>query len=337
MTTTATDFSARLADLHLVPLWHLDEEILPPEPTPSAEPSCWRYPDVRRALLDSVAVADGEVERRVLLLVNPGLGGRVATTPTLVAGVQLLLPGEVARAHRHTAAAVRFVIEGRGAHTVTDGTRTRMEPGDLVVTANWAWHDHGSESDEPVLWLDGLDLPLVRSLQVGFFEPYPQPRQPVVDESPSGSGSLPAGLRLPTDPDRLHPPVVRHSWSATHRALVGLADDPSHAGDMVTLDYVNPVTGGPLTPTIGCRAHLLRPGQASRRRRETASAVVHVVRGEGRSWIGDAVVEWSAGDVFVVPGWSPAVHANRSTSEPAFLVAMTDEPALRALGLYRCA
>ncbi len=319
MATTATDFDARLAGLRVVPLWRLAEEILPPEPAPSALPWHWSYPAVRSALLESASVpaTDPDArERRVLLLANPGLGGRAATTPTLVAGVQLLLPGEVARAHRHTTAAVRFVIEGRGAHTVTGGERVPMAPGDLVLTPNWAWHDHESESGEPVLWLDGLDLPLVRSMQVGFFERHPQERQPV-------------------DPNR-HTGTVHYPWAATHEALLERA--ASSTGDgMVTVDYVNPVTGGPVTPTVGCRAHLLRPGGTSRRRQETASAVMHVVRGEGVSVVGDSEVAWSEGDVFVVPGWAPAAHANRSGREAAILVAVTDEPALRALGLYRSA
>jgi gentisate 1,2-dioxygenase len=334
MTTTATNpsvpgFDSRLADLHLVPLWRLADEILPPEPTPSAHPAHWRYADVRDALFESARAEAGEeeaeaaeaAERRVLLLVNPGLGGRVATTPTLVAGLQLLLPGEDAPTHRHTAAAVRFVIEGRGASTVVDGVRTPMEPGDVVLTPNWSWHDHHGGRGEPVVWLDVLDLPLVRSLQVGFFERPAEPCSPpatATDQDPS-------------------PLVVSYPWSVAHRALVARADGAPGTDGMVTLDYADPVTGGPVTPTLGCRAHLLRPGRTSRRRQETASAVVHVVQGEGESRIGDVDVAWSEGDVFVVPGWAPTVHANRSESAPALLVAVTDEPALRALDLYRCA
>ena len=43
-----------------------------------------------------------------------------------------------------------------------------MEPGDLVITPPMRWHDHGHEGTEPVIWLDGLDIPLVRSLDAAW-------------------------------------------------------------------------------------------------------------------------------------------------------------------------
>ncbi len=335
--TVSLDFYERVAALGLAPLWRYGRELLPAEPDPSAVPAHWRYHDVRDALLAAGSVVDtSEAERRVLLMLNPGLRPAVATTPALVAGVQLLLPGEVARAHRHTTAAVRFVIEGHGAHTVTDGERTSMEPGDLVLTPSWTWHDHESEAAEPVLWLDVLDLPLVRGLEVGFFELHDDLRQRItkpVDHSKRRFGQ--GTLRPPMEWDRQHSPVVNYPWSHTRRALLAAeAGDGAQTG-MTTLDYVNPLTGGPVTPTIGCRASVLQPGRASRRGRETASGVVHVVEGHGVSVIGDTEVAWSRGDIFVVPGWAEAVHANDDDSEPAMLFTVTDEPVLRALGLYR--
>jgi hypothetical protein len=73
-----------------------------------------------------------EAERRVLVLENPGLRGASSITRTLYAGLQLILPGEVAPSHRHTQSALRFVLEGKGAYTAVDGERASMHPGD-----NW--------------------------------------------------------------------------------------------------------------------------------------------------------------------------------------------------------
>ena len=89
-----------------------------------------------------------EAERRVLILENPGLPGQSRITNSLFAGLQMILPGEVAPAHRHTPSALRFIIEGHGAYTAVEGERTLMEPGDFVITPPWTWHDHGNESDQ---------------------------------------------------------------------------------------------------------------------------------------------------------------------------------------------
>lgn len=337
--STILSFRRRLSSLSVAPLWEHARELLPSEPQPSAVPFAWSYRGVQSALEEvSATMTTEDAERRVLLLANPGLDPLLATTPTLLAGVQMLLPGEVALAHRHTAAAVRFVIEGTGAYTVTDGERTQMAPGDLVMTPSWTWHDHENEGTDPVLWLDGLDVPLVRALEAGFFELHPQPRQPVtkpLDDSKRRfvhATLLPPGGRSTTST-----PVVNYPWAATERALVAAADagDRATDGDLVTLAYANPLTGGAVTPTIGCRAHLLRPGGTTAPRRETASSIFHVVRGAGTSVVDGTPLAWSDKDVFAVPGWAAVVHTNASSSEPALLFSLTDEPAIRALGLYR--
>ncbi|HEX2273238.1 MAG TPA: cupin domain-containing protein [Acidimicrobiales bacterium] len=332
-------FRRRIDNLSLAPLWEHARELLPPEPRPSAVPFVWGYEAVRSALDEASATMTTEdAERRVLLLRNPGLDPLLATTPTLLAGVQMLLPGEVALAHRHTAAAVRFVVEGTGAYTVTDGERTQMAPGDLVMTPSWTWHDHENEGAEPVLWLDGLDVPLVRALETGFFELHPQPRQPVTKPVDDSKRRFVHATLLPRGG---HPsastPVVSYPWAVTERALLAGADDPALRSTMVTLDYVNPLSGGAVTPTLGCRAHLLRPGGTTLPRRETSSSIFHVVRGAGTSIVDGTALAWSEKDVFAVPGWAEVAHTNASPSEPALLFSLTDEPAIRALGMYRSA
>jgi gentisate 1,2-dioxygenase len=117
-------------------------------------------------------------ERRALQLFNPGLAAagrrRIISSPPS----QVLLPGEVARAHRHTPTAIRFIIEGSGAYTAVDGERVYMEPGDLILTPSWSWHDHGNETKDRIVWMDGLDIPLIASLEAMFFQFYEQPQVP---------------------------------------------------------------------------------------------------------------------------------------------------------------
>jgi gentisate 1,2-dioxygenase len=118
-----------------------------------------------------------EAERRVLVLENPGLRGQSKATTDLYAGVQLVLPGEVAPAHRHSQSALRLVLEGNGAHTSVNGERTPMHYGDFILTPPMTWHDHGNESGEPMFWLDGLDIPIVQFLDASFAEHHDQDEQ----------------------------------------------------------------------------------------------------------------------------------------------------------------
>jgi gentisate 1,2-dioxygenase len=111
-----------------------------------------------------------EAERRVLILENPGLRGQSKVTTSLFAGIQMVIPGDVAPAHRHSQSALRFILEGKGAFTAVDGERTVMEPGDFVITPSMTWHDHGNETNEPMFWLDGLDIPMVQFFDASFAE-----------------------------------------------------------------------------------------------------------------------------------------------------------------------
>jgi gentisate 1,2-dioxygenase len=160
-----------LQPLSLAPLWTQYRAMLTPTPQGKARPYLWRYAELRPHLLcTGELISTREAERRVLMLMNPGLEGQAAATSTLFAGMQLILPGEIARAHRHSPSALRVVVEGCGAYTAVDGERCLMEPGDLILTPSWSWHDHGNETTEPMIWLDGLDLPLLKALDVIFTE-----------------------------------------------------------------------------------------------------------------------------------------------------------------------
>ena len=154
-------------------LWNVLAEQMTDYPKPRALPFLWRYRDVRPLLFRAGELVTPErANRRVVCLVNPTLKHLCAATSTLLANIQMVLPGEVAPAHRYTAAALRFVMEGGGAYTAVDGERTIMRPGDLVLTPNWTWHDHGNESGQPIIWQDGLDVPLVNAVDGMFFEAY---------------------------------------------------------------------------------------------------------------------------------------------------------------------
>src|SRR5512143_1984917 len=208
---------------HIYGLWELASQMTA-HPEPKAIPYMWPW-----SQLEPIVKASGEMvpvgdERRALQLFNPGLGGRWATTNNLIAAVQLLLPGEVARAHRHTPTAIRFIMEGDGAYTSVDGERVYMTPGDLILTPSWSWHDHGNDTDRPVVWLDGLDIPLVQALNAMFFQFYDQ-RQVPVSKPRNASVQLHGhGNLQPTwvKERPLSSPLLLYSWETTSASLASL-------------------------------------------------------------------------------------------------------------------
>ncbi|HTW85358.1 MAG TPA: cupin domain-containing protein [Candidatus Sulfotelmatobacter sp.] len=289
------------------PLWTNMHAIVPPVPRPKGVAHVWRYGAIR-PLLDRAGrlVSAEDAERRVFMLTNPTLKAPY-TTDTLYAGLQLILPGEVARAHRHTSFALRFIVEGEGAYTAVGGEKVLMGRGDLVLTPSFEFHDHGNESDRPMVWLDGLDIPLFHFFPANFAEPWTQPRFP--------SEPAPADSRL------------RFPWAQMQARL----DD---AGGTVELPYEDKRAGGPIARTTAASALRLQPGVPTATVRETSSAIYHVVRGSGRTRVGDQVLEWKERDTFCVPSWQPYAHETDG-GEAAYLFRYDDAPAFRALGMYR--
>ena len=164
------DYYAQLRAQNVTPAWIGGGISI--EPRSKAVPFLWHWRDLRpQAMRAAQLVGTQQAERRVLRLNNPELTG--VASNTLVANIQIVMPGEIAKAHRHSAAALRLIIEGRGGYTVVNGERVPMFPGDLVLTPNWSWHDHANDTDAPMIWLDGLDTPLVRMLEAGFHEEIP--------------------------------------------------------------------------------------------------------------------------------------------------------------------
>lgn len=339
MTDAPEDAYQAIARLGTAPLWRYYGNLFPAQPRSAAVPYVWRYADLRPYLLHFADVLSlDEAERRVLMLVNPGLADPPATTRTLYAGIQVILPGETAQAHRHTSGAFRFIIEGAGAYTTVNGERVHMRPGDLLLTPGWHWHDHAHNGEGPMLWLDGLDFPLVNALDAGFFELYGERTQKAdVPDDLSSRQFIHGRLTPAWDPQPSpNSPIGNYPWAETQRAFTAIADDAAGSdADGVVLEYTNPWTGGPVMPTISCRIARLRPGFRGAARRQTPGTIYHVVRGEGVTIVDGTRLEWGEHDVFAVPGWALYEHANTSSSHDAILFSYSDAPALTALGLYR--
>lgn len=316
-------------------LWQVMSDIITGEPKSACRPYLWRYHTARRHLMESGSLITArEAERRVLILENPGLRGQSRITTSLYAGLQLVLPGEVAPAHRHSQSALRFIMEGSGGHTAVDGERTLMEVGDFVITPPWTWHDHGNESDTPMVWLDGLDIPMVSFFDCSFAEPYPDDEQPVT--RPKGDSLARYGANmLPVDHDSKSPvsPVFNYPYARTREALETMRRrqewDPCHG---LRMRYVNPNSGGYAMPTIATFMQLLPEGFSTDRYRSTDATVFTVVEGNGRSVVDGVELEWGPRDIFVAPSWKWITH---QVEEDAVLFSFSDRVAQKQLGLWR--
>ncbi len=313
--------------------WSLGMEGLPPYSKTAVEPYLWKWADVYESLLRAgEAITLEQSERRVVRLVNPGLRERPFATHTLQISFQYVKPGENARAHRHTPAALRFVLQGNGAYTTVNGQRCVMAPGDLILTPKLSWHDHSNESKEPMLWLDGLDFPLIEALHQVMQERYAERRQPIEKDSEEVINKLGAALRHGIPLSGFH----HYKWRDTDEALHAVLADPANRDrfDGYVLEYKNPFTQGPTMTTIQCAVQLLPAHEETESHRHTSTVIYHVFRGKGSTMIGERRFEWEQGDSFVVPVWHAHRHRSRSP-ETAILFSMSDAPVLKALDLYR--
>jgi len=326
----AADFLAAMEKNAILPLWDRYHDLLPSEPKAPDKPFLWRW-DELQGLIERAArdVTMDKAERRVLMLVNPAFGGKAITTTNLFAGIQILEPGESARPHRHTASALRLIIEGEGGSTIVDGQDCPMEPGDLILTPNWAWHEHVNRGKRRVVWLDGLDMPLAAHLGAIFAEGGGglSANTAAVGDAAFAQAGLTPAIALHETP---HSPMFRYPWSTV---LSALAAAPEHPDGSRRVHYTNPVDGGPVIPTMDCYAWRLARGAATARCRSTANAVCLAVEGEGVSSIGSETFRWQKHDVFTVPYWNWMSH--RATSAAAHLFIFTDREVLSRVGLLR--
>lgn len=331
---------ADMSPHHLTPLWEVLHALVPPQPRTPCAPAFWSYGTVRPYLMRAgSAITAEEAVRRVLILENPALRGHSAITQSLYAGLQLILPGEVAPSHRHTQSALRFIVEGQGAYTAVDGERTTMRPGDFIITPSWTWHDHGNDADAPVVWLDGLDIPLIRFLDAGFAENGSLASQAVT--RPEGTALASYGHNMvpvrSASPFGSTSPIFSYPYDRSRDALDQLERHHAiDAWDGVKLRYINPLTGGSPMPTMQTFMQRLPQGFEGKAWRQTDGAVYSVVEGRGEVVVGedDQAVTFPFGprDHFVVPAWHTA---RLRSSEGCVLFSFSDRPVQQVLGIHR--
>lgn len=302
---------------------------------PEIEPFLWRWSEVQPLVLKSgdIVTPDRDVERRTMRLATPGLDR--GTTHTMVAALQLLLPGETAPAHRHTPTAIRWILTGNGAYTTVEGDKCYMEPGDLILTPSWTWHDHSNEGTEPMIWLDGLDVPLVGYLRANFYEAFPEDTQPITGVGDSIRKYASGALRPVWGEQELpYSPLWHYKWDKTYDALKGLSELGSDPFDDVAMEFSDPTTGRPVLRSMTCWAQLLRPGINTKAHRHTSSKVYQVFQGEGHTVIDGKRFDWTEGDFFVVPSWAWHEHASAPDTE-SVLFSIQDTPVMKSIAVYR--
>ncbi len=328
------EFCGALAARDLKSLWSMQTALMPNVPLPATQPWLWpwgtTYPLAKRA--GEIITIERGGDRRVLAFANPGLNGLPFTSTTLWGAIQYLGPGETAPAHRHSPSAIRFVMVGSGVYTTVNGDACEMEAGDLILTPKWNWHDHNNYGSEPMVWFDGLDLPLMTTLEAVFFENHPDERQAVIGHNLSEQAWGAPGLspRNEDDLDPSHSPLLRYAYAHVDERLDALHD--LNGGPQATVEYVNPATGGPVVSTLSCAMTRLYPGERTQTTRKTGSSVYVVFRGSGHSIINGTQFDWGAGDVFVTPSWAAVDHLAHGQAD---LFVISDAPVLRALHIYR--
>lgn len=328
-------FRAELAASHMAPLWEVLRGLTPREPKAPYAPIVWRSEVIRRNMaLACAEISAEDAERRVLILENPDLAGRSLATTSLYAGIQMILPGEIAPSHRHTASALRLILEGEGGFTSVDGEKVLMSPGDFIITPTGVFHDHGANGENPVMWLDGLDVPVVQMLNAGFSADFPEKqmpsRRPIGDvQARYASGLLPMEYR----PSQAVSPLFHYPYARTRPALLALGE----AGDWnseygLKLAFTDPTSGRSPIRSMGAYMQLLPENFEGELYRETDGAVFCVVEGSCEATVADQ--HWQVGrhDVFVVPSWAPRRFR---TTEQCILFSFSDRPLQEHLGFWR--
>jgi gentisate 1,2-dioxygenase len=312
---------------HIRPLWESTVAHKSREGGP--RPHLWRWDMLRPAVEDAMKVTTpAAVERRVLSLIDPEDSNPAAgTTTNLSAALQVLLPGEVARPHRHTMNALRFVIEGKGAHTIVDGKSCLMEEGDLIITPGWTWHEHVHKGSGPIVWMDALDAPLHRYLGTDRFEP--GPTHDIPDYADDAAFAMPNLVPDMDSPERPFSPVFRYPWAQAAQAVS--AAPPGKDGTR-RVRYANPLNGGPAMALMDCYLIEIERTETVPFR-TTSNAVCCVVEGSGTTRVGDDTLKWGPKDIFSLPHGNWITH--RADSGKAKLFAVTDRDALRRLDLLK--
>ncbi len=334
--TARQELYRRMDKHNLAPLWEVLHNLIPDEPATPCKPALWKYRDARPYLMQAgKLISAREAVRRVLILENPGMRGESCITQSLYAGLQLILPGEIAPSHRYSQSALRFIVEGSGAYTAVDGERTSMRPGDFIITPSWTWHDHGNPGPEPVVWMDGLDIRIVQTFAAQFHQVFPEEVQPVArSEGASvarfGNNLVPLGAAAPFGKTS---PIFNYPYARSRESLALLAKDqepdPCHGWKM---QFINPLTGAHAMPTIAAFIQLLPKGFRTKPYRSTDGTIFSAVEGQGTVTIGAEKFDYEPRDTFVVPSWTPLEIDAKSES---VLFSFSDRPGQEAMGLWR--
>ena len=324
----------RIAKHDMAPLWKVMNSVVTDEPVTRCVPVVWHYNDVKALVMESGGLISAEeAKRRVLILENPAMHGESKATNTLFAGIQMILPGEVAPAHRHVSAAIRFVLDGEGAYTAVEGEKAFMSPGDFVITANWAPHDHGNPSKKPMLWLDVLDFPAVNFYETSFAESFAEPTLETTRQDGDSLNFYASGVLPDGTPVMNRSPVINYTYARTRpiveRMMQSGEIDKRHGA---RVRYANPVTGGPVLPTMGAWLAMLPKGFKGEPYRATDGTVFVCVEGQGTTNVDGEILEWGPNDVFVVPSWKRYHH---TAPKQSVLFSISDRPAQEALGIWR--
>ncbi|CAG4884598.1 Gentisate 1,2-dioxygenase [Georgfuchsia toluolica] len=328
-------YRAALTAQNLVPLWPSLRAVLPPgKPARRTQPICWSYAELRPLLMQAGELTPIEkAERRVLVLANPGHGlEKMQASSSIYLGMQLLLPGEWAPAHRHTPNAVRMIVEGEGAYTTVDGQKCLMNRGDLILTPTGFWHEHGHDGEEPVVWLDVLDLPLVYYLETSYIT---EGKAQLVTHEASERAYLRGGVvPSPVFARTNSPcPMMRYPWAEVRAALQALADSQPKI-DAVQVAYVNPETGADCQNILGFSALMLRPGETLTLPARSPAMVMHQIEGCSEVVIGDHRFVLAEADTCCAPGYLPVTLKNRSADQPAYAFLADESPLHKKLGIY---
>src|SRR4029077_16502200 len=305
------------------------------EPKSKCAPNLWRFDDIKGLMLEAGDVITAEeAERRVLVLENPALRGQSRIPNSLFAGVQLIMLGETAEAHKHVSSAIRFVLDGEGAYTAVEGEKANMERGDFILTPNWAPHDHGNPGKQPVMWLDVLDMPTGNHFEAPSPGPFHEKMQKANHADGDSferyaSGVLPDGA--PATMNRS--PVINYPYAKMRPILERLKNtgdiDKRHGA---RVRYANPINGGPVLPTMGAYLALLPKGFKGEKYRSTDGTILVCVEGQGATTVDGKLLEWGPNDVFVVPPWK---HYSHKADKESVLFSISDRPAQEALGIWR--
>ena len=323
-------FNAELEKDSMKGLWVREEE-LRVEPKPFGAPRLWKWVKIRSALEQAARLVPTNYKgaRRAIQLVHPALG--TWTSHTLGFAVQLVKAGESVYAHRHTAAAMRFVLQGgEGVYTITNGEKCVMERGDLVIQPNWGWHNHINETEEDAVWIDCLDVGLMHLLRTMFQEPHPSEEVRLYNSPVDNTVRNPAALA----PVGGKAKKLVYKWRETLPALTEMLPQDKSPFDGRCVEYLNPATGGPTFSTFSCWIQMLERGEETQTHRHTANHLYHAFQGSGTTEVDGQKIIWEEGDFFVVPNWTWHRHVNDG-SQPAILFSTTDRPLLETLGVFR--